>query len=105
MYRIGFQFKIREDKIEEYKDIHKNVWQEMLDALHDAGWHNYTLFLRVDGVVFGYFESEYSLSEAQARMAEKDVNSRWQKFMAPFTEEDTRPDENFLELEEYFHLD
>ena len=105
MNRIGFQFKIREDKIEEYKEIHQNVWLEMLDALREAGWHNYTLFMREDGLVFGYFESEVTLSEAQARMVEKDVNTRWQKFMAPFTPADTRPDENFVELAEYFHLD
>ena len=105
MKRIGFQFKIRKDKIEEYKKIHQNVWPEMLEALRDAGWHRYTLFMRKDGLVFGYFESEHSLAEAQAKMAEKEINTRWQKFMSPFTDEGARPDESFLELEEYFHLE
>lgn len=105
MNRIGFQFKVRSDKIKAYKEIHQNVWPEMLEALRDAGWHNYTLFMREDGLVFGYFESEASLAEAQASMAKKDVNTRWQKFMAPFMEAGSRPDENFLELEEYFHLE
>lgn len=105
MNRIGFQFKIRKDKIEEYKKIHQHVWPEMLDALRDAGWHHYTLFMRGDGLVFGYFESDYTLEEAQARMAEKDVNTRWQEFMSPFTDEGARPDESFVELEEYFHLE
>lgn len=105
MNRIGFQFKIREDKIDEYKKIHQNVWPEMLEALQTAGWHNYTLFMREDGLVFGYFESEQTLAEAQSRMAEKDVNTRWQAFMSPFTDEGARPDENFVELEEYFHLE
>ena len=105
MNRIAFQFKIRKDKIKAYKKIHQNVWPEMLDALRDAGWHHYTLFMRGDGLVFGYFESEHSLSEAQAKMAGKDINTRWQNYMAPFTQADARPDENFVELEEYFHLD
>jgi L-rhamnose mutarotase len=105
MKRIGFQFKIREDKIEEYKKIHKHVWPEMLAALKDAGWHNYTLFMREDGLVFGYFESKHSLEKAQAKMAEKEVNRRWQEYMAPFTDEGARPDENFVQLEAYFHLD
>lgn len=105
MKRVGFQFKIKKDKIEEYKKHHQHVWPEMLEALRDSGWHNYSLFMREDGLVFGYFETEESLSAAQAKMAERDINSRWQAFMSPFTDENTRPDENFIELEEYFHLD
>ncbi len=105
MKRVGFQFKIRQDRLAEYKEIHKNVWPEMLDALKKAGWHHYTLFLRPDGLVFGYFETEKSLADAQGKMAVQEVNTRWQEYMAPFTAADTRPDESFLELEEYFHLE
>ncbi len=105
MKRVGFQFKIRSDRLAEYKEQHQHVWPEMLQALREAGWHNYTLFLRADGLVFGYFETEVNLSTAQARMAATEVNTRWQEFMAPFTDSKARPDESFLELEEYFHLD
>jgi L-rhamnose mutarotase len=105
MKRIGFQFKVRQDRLNEYKEQHKHVWPEMMDALRDAGWHHYTLFLRQDGLVFGYFETEKSLGDAQAKMAAKEINTRWQEFMAPFTDADVRPDESFVELEEYFHLE
>ena len=105
MKRVGFQFKVRQEGLAEYKELHKHVWQEMLDALRETGWHNYSLFMRADGLVFGYFETEESLSAAQAQMAAKEVNTRWQEFMAPFTDSNARPDESFLELEEYFHLD
>jgi L-rhamnose mutarotase len=77
----------------------------MLTTLRESGWHNYTLFSRQDGLIFGYFESEAGLSECQARMAKKEKNSRWQEFMAPFSDAGFRPDESFTELEEYFHLD
>ena len=105
MKRVGFQFKIRPDRLDEYKKHHKHVWPEMLQALRQAGWHNYTLFLRPDGLIFGYFETEENLSAAQAKMAATEVNTRWQEFMAPFTDSSTRPDEGFLEFEEYFHLE
>jgi L-rhamnose mutarotase len=105
MQRVGFQFKVRQDRLAEYKDLHKQVWPEMLVALHESGWHRYSLFMRADGLIFGYFETEESLSAAQARMAAREVNTRWQQFMAPFTDSNARPDESFLELEEYFHLD
>ena len=62
MKRVGFQFKVRKDRLAEYKEHHKQVWPEMLQALHEAGWHNYSLFARNDGLVFGYFETEGSLA-------------------------------------------
>lgn len=105
MKRVGFQFKIRKDRLAEYKELHKQVWPEMLQSLRESGWHNYSLFLREDGLIFGYFETEESLESAQAKMAATEVNSRWQEFMSSFTDADVRPDESFVELEEYFHLD
>ena len=105
MKRVGFLLKVRADVLEEYKRIHQAVWPEMLDALRESGWHNYSLFMRADGLIFGYFETEESLAVAQAKMAAKEVNTRWQEFMSPFMDANARPDETFLELEEYFHLD
>jgi L-rhamnose mutarotase len=105
MKRVGFQFKVREDQLAEYKEHHKQVWPEMLDALRETGWHNYSLFMRKDGLIFGYFETEEDLATAQAKMAAKEVNTRWQEFMASFMDAKARPDETFVELEEYFHLD
>ena len=80
MNRVGFQFRVRQDRLTEYKEHHKNVWPEMLEALRETGWHNYTLFLRADGLIFGYFETDTDLTTVQARMAAKDVNTRWQNF-------------------------
>ena len=104
MKRVGFTLKVRADKLTEYKMHHQQVWPEMLDALRETGWHNYSLFLRGDGLLFGYFETPYSLEHAQALMAEKEVNTRWQTLMAPFFDANARPDENFIQLEEVFHL-
>ena len=105
MKRVGFQFKVRQDRLAEYKEHHKHVWPEMLDALREAGWHNYSLFMRADGLIFGYFETEESLAVAQAKVAAREVNTCWQEFMAPFIDANARPDETFVELEENFHLD
>lgn len=105
MKRVGFSFKVRADKVDEYKRQHQNVWAEMQAALRETGWHNYTLFVRDDGLVFGYFETPHSLERAQSLMAAKVVNTRWQEHMAPFVEANARPDETFQELVEVFHLD
>ena len=105
MNRVGFSFKVSTDKLAEYKKHHQNVWPEMLSALRETGWHNYTLFVRDNGLVFGYFETPHSLEQAQSLMAAKEVNTRWQEFMAPYMEANARPDEMFQEWEEVFHLD
>ena len=107
MNRIGFVLKVKQEKVEEYKEHHRHVWPEMLDALRATGWHNYSLFLREDGLLFGYFETPHDLATAAAKMAETDVNTRWQEFMAPYFEspDNARPDQMLVELEEVFHLE
>ena len=106
MQRVCFQLQVRKDRIDEYKRRHGAVWPDMLDALASTGWHNYSLFLRDDGLLIGYFETP-SLKHALEGMAATDVNRRWQAEMAEFFEEldGRRPDEGFLVLEEVFHLD
>ena len=72
----------------------------------ETGWHNYSLFLRDDGLLVGYVETP-SIEDAVAGMATTDVNARWQAEMAEFFEElgDARPDTGFVQLREVFHLE
>jgi L-rhamnose mutarotase len=106
MKRVGFLLKVKPERLEEYKERHKTVWPDMLDALRETGWSNYSLFLRDDGLLFGYVEVE-DFDAARAAMATREVNARWQADMAPFFEqlEGLRPDEGMMQLEEVFHLD
>lgn len=85
MQRTCFTFKIKVERIAEYKVWHSAVWPEMLQALSTCGFRNYSLFMREDGTVFGYLESD-NLAAANACMAQQAVNTRWQAEMAPFFE-------------------
>ncbi len=107
MKRVAFLLKVKEDKLEEYRQHHQAVWPEMLEALRRTGWHNYSLFLRDDGLLFGYFETPASFQAALDGMAQAEINLKWQEFMAPYFEAlgGARPDETMLELQEVFHLD
>jgi len=107
MKRIGFLLKVRQDKLQEYKAHHAAVWPEMLEALRRTGWHNYSIFAREDGLLFGYFETPESFRAALDGMSKEGVNARWQDFMAPYFENlsGAHADESMLELEEVFHLD
>lgn len=106
MERVCFLLQVRSERLEEYKREHRAVWPPMLDALRATGWHNYSLFLRDDGLLIGYFETP-DLQAALDGMAEMNINTLWQKRMAPFFVylRNRRPDEGFLRLEEIFHLD
>src|SRR5690349_8848731 len=103
--RYCFCLQVRPERLAEYRERHRAVWPEMLAALRDTGWRNYSLFLRTDGLLIGYVEAD-DLAAAQAAMAATEVNARWQAEMEPFfVDLDGRPDEGFLLLEEVFHLE
>ncbi len=103
--RVCFQLQVRPERLAEYRARHAAVWPEMLRTLRESGWHNYSLFVRDDGLLIGYFETT-SLEQALARMAATDVNRRWQAEMAElFVELDGAPDEGFTRLTEVFHLE
>jgi L-rhamnose mutarotase len=104
--RVCFQLQVRQDRIEEYTARHRAVWPDMLAALAATGWHNYSLFLREDGLLIGYFETP-DLQAALAGMDAAEVNLRWQEEMAEFFVElgDARPDTGFRRLAEIFNLE
>lgn len=107
MKRVAFLLKVKEEKIAEYKLHHEQVWPEMLDALRRTGWHNYSIFMREDGQLFGYFETPESFQAALEGMGQEEINAKWQEFMAPYFEgiDGATADEQMIELEEVFHLD
>jgi L-rhamnose mutarotase len=103
--RYCFQLQVKPERIAEYRERHAAVWPDMLQALADTGWRNYSLFLRPDGLLIGYVESD-DLTAAQAAMDATDVNHRWQAEMGPFFATlDVPPDQGFLLLDEVFHLE
>ena len=102
MERVAFLLKVKQEKIEEYKEWHRNVWPEVNEALKRNGWRNYTLFMRPDGMLFGYLEAPESF---EACLAKEPASLKWQELMKPYFEEleGKRPDQSMLRLEEIVH--
>jgi L-rhamnose mutarotase len=92
--------------VEEYRARHAQVWPELQEALRETGWKNYSLFLRADGTLVGYLETE-DFDRCCAAMKEHPVNARWQAEMTPFFENlgSLGPDDHMQPLPEIFHLD
>jgi L-rhamnose mutarotase len=106
MQRVCFLLQVKKDRLAEYKVRHKSVWPDMLAALSETGWHNYSLFLRDDGLLIGYCETP-DFQAALAGMAAKEVNARWQAQMKEFFVDPggREADKQMVSLEEVFHLD
>ncbi len=91
-------------RLEEYRERHRAVWPELLEVLRDAGWRNYSLFLRDDGLLIGFAEAD-DLAEAQRRVAATDVNFRWQASMAELFQSEGPPDTAWELVPEVFNLE
>ena len=105
MPRVCFTLQVDPARLADYRERHAAVWPEMQQALRDSGWRDYSLFLREDGLLVGYLQTD-DFAAVQAGMAATEVNHRWQAEMDGFfIGLDGRPDEAMRPLEEVFHLD
>ena len=105
MNRVCFTLRVKPASLDEYRAHHQRVWPEMLEALSRTGWHNYSLFLRADGLLVGYFETPNSFEDALAAMSSEPINARWQELMAPFFDGGgEHADRMMSQLDEIFHL-
>jgi L-rhamnose mutarotase len=106
MERICFLLQVDPERIEEYKMRHRAVWPEMQQALRESGWSNYSLFLRPDGLLVGYLETE-NFALAREAMLKYEVNELWQREMAGFFVNlaGAAADRSMMPLEEVFHLE
>jgi L-rhamnose mutarotase len=105
MQRVCFILHVKPDKIDEYREAHKHVWPQMKEALNRHGWHNYSLFLREDGMLVGYVETP-DFAKAVAGMQTESINARWQSAMKHlFVQLDTAAaDTSMKPLEQVFYL-
>jgi L-rhamnose mutarotase len=105
MSRVCFVLHVKKDRLAEYKERHKHVWPEMQEALSRTGWHNYSIFLRDDGLLVGYVETP-DFQKALDGMAALEVNDRWQSEMKEFFDdpENRPPDRQMEPLEQIFFL-
>ncbi|WP_173922675.1 L-rhamnose mutarotase [Agromyces sp. Marseille-P2726] len=105
MERVCFQLQVKPERLDEYRARHEAVWPSMLAAIEASGRSNYSLFLREDGLLIGYYETDDD--QASQRALEKDARTTaWEREMAGFfVALDGRADQDALRLTEVFHLE
>ena len=105
MERVCFQLQVKPDRLDEYRERHEAVWPEMLTAIAESGRRNYSLFLRDDGLLIGYYETD-SVAASQAALAADPRTAAWEAHMDGFFESlDGRADQGALTLTEVFNLE
>lgn len=106
MARICFQLQVHPELIPAYVEKHEAVWPQMLEAIADAGRRNYSLFLRDDGMLIGYYETDDDAASAAALAADPRT-AAWEAEAAHFfvSLEGARPDQRAPTLREVFHLE
>ena len=104
MERVCFQLQVKPERLSEYRERHAAVWPDMLHAIAASGRSNYSLFLRPDGLLIGYYETD-SVERSQALLEADPRTAAWEAEMSDFfISLEGRPDQSAVELEEIFNL-
>jgi L-rhamnose mutarotase len=107
MKRYGSIIKIKPDKLEEYKKLHKNIWPGVAKTITECNIKNYSIFYK-DGYLFSYFEyTGKDYDSDMKKMADDPVTQKWWDICKPMQEplETRKEGEWWAEMEEVFHQD
>ena len=104
MKRACFLLRVKPEFLEDYKRDHEAVDPELLEELSKAGIVNYSIFLRDDGLLVGYFESE-DPRESWRRVDGTEANRIWQRKMKPYFQTGDTGEVLFEWLEQVFRLE
>lgn len=103
MERLCFTFEIRPGTEDEYKKRHDEIWPELVEAIKDAGFANYTLFRR-GTTITAYAEVSPDVATAFARLGATDVSSRWATWFEDLIVQLTDENGNVFRADEVWHL-
>jgi L-rhamnose mutarotase len=107
MQRYGSMIKLNPEKLVEYKELHANVWPDVLKMIRECNIRNYSIYYK-DGYLFSYFEyhgDDYAAD--MNKMAADATTQAWWKITAPCQEplETRKEGEHWASMEEFFHMD
>ena len=105
--RYGQMIGLKQTGVEEYVQLHKDVWPGVLETITACNIQNYSIYLK-DMYLFAYFEYGGDDFDADmAKMAADPETQRWWDTVKPLMEPVESRDigEFWAGMEEVFHLD
>ena len=107
MHRYGSVIRLKPEKLAEYKQLHTNVWPDVLKMIHACNIRNYSIYFK-DGYLFSYFEYQGDNYDADMKkMAADPTTQAWWKLTDPCQEplETRKEGEWWASMDEFFHMD
>lgn len=112
MKRYAGVVELKEDKIQEYIQLHGNVWPDVLKKIAECNIRNCSIYLRKfpdnRHYLFSYFEYVGNDFDADmAEMASDTATQKWWDVCKPCHEpfDNREPGQWWAEMEEVFHCD
>lgn len=104
MQRSAFTMKLKPGMKEEYRKRHNEIWPELVELLHDAGVHDYTIFLDEDTNTL-FAVQKVSGDSGSQDLGKEAIVQKWWDYMSDLME--TNPDNSPVTkpIEEVFHMD
>ena len=94
--------EIKHEKVQEYVELHKNAWPEILEIISESNYHNYSISIR-GNQLYTYYEYTGNDYEADTKkMNENPIMKKWHTFTKPCFLRDENGNA-YKELEEIFY--
>jgi L-rhamnose mutarotase len=102
--RLCFLLEIEAGAEDIFDERHLHIWPEMMVAMSESGYHNYSLF-RAGQTVVGYAECDPDVTTAAQRMAAQPVATRWNDSMRGIVKANSPTGEVLIPAILVWHLD
>jgi L-rhamnose mutarotase len=79
---VAFTMAVRQERLDDFRAAHQNVWPDYLDQFVESGITAYTSFLTDDGLFIAVVTAQEPAA-ALARLGSTEVDARWQEYMRP----------------------
>lgn len=77
--------EVKPEHLQEYIDIHVNVWQEMLEAIHEAGYTNEAIWIyKNQSIIYLECPDDKTHEELNAAVRETEVCKKWDITTGPW---------------------
>ena len=92
------------ERAADYEALHANPWPDLLEAIADAGFRNYSGFRRGAHVVY-YGEYYPDMATVFGKMGQTEVNTRWGQAFEGIITKITDEAGNLITADEVYHQD
>ncbi len=104
MERLCFTFEIKPGTEAEYDKRHAEIWPELVEAIKEAGFANYSHFRRGTEII-AYVECQPDVATSLAAVGPSDVSARWNDWFEDVIVSVTDEHGQLRRVEEVWHLD